>query len=114
MSELVKRLSEADSRVVLGDAGLSAAELHTRITRLRTVPLTFPDTRGGTTLDIAVDADRTVLDGADFTAGTGRLHIEGTLTLGRVPVRCTADVDLASRAGTGRIFEQRADHQETV
>jgi hypothetical protein len=103
MSELVNRLSGADSRVVLGDAGLSAAELHTRLTRLGAVPLTFADTRGGTTLDLAVDAERTVLDTADFTAGTGRLHLEGTLTLDRVPVRCTADVDLASRAGTGRL-----------
>ncbi|MFD4131467.1 hypothetical protein [Streptomyces goshikiensis] len=114
MSELVKRLSESDSPVVLGDAGLSGAELYARITRLRTVPLTFPDTRGGTTLDLAVDADRTVLDTADFTAGTGRLHIEGTLTLNRVPVRCTADIDLASRAGTGRMSDARQARQETA
>lgn len=56
MSELVKRLSESDNPVVLGDASLSGAELYARITRLRTVPLTFPGTRGGTTLDLAVDS----------------------------------------------------------
>ncbi|MEU7022176.1 hypothetical protein ABZ990_16135 [Streptomyces sp. NPDC046203] len=102
MSELINRLGETESPVVL-DAGIGPAELHTRLTRLRSVPLTFTGTRGGTVLDIAVDADRTALDTADFAAGTGRLHIEGTLTLDRVPARCVADVDLATRTGTGRL-----------
>ncbi|GAA2393278.1 hypothetical protein [Streptomyces coeruleofuscus] len=110
----VTRLSAADSPVVLGDDRLTAAELGIRITRLRTVPLTFEGPRGDTTLDVALDPDRTTVDGADFTAGTGRLHLEGELTLDETPLRCTADVDLATRRGTGRLLASERSTQETV
>ena len=31
------------------------------------------------------------------------VHVEGTLTLNYVPVRCVADIDLATLNGTGQL-----------
>ncbi|WP_018215463.1 hypothetical protein [Salinispora vitiensis] len=50
-----------------------------------------------------MDRDATDLSGADFVAGTGSVHVEGTLTLDFVPVRCVADLDVATLSGTGRL-----------
>jgi uncharacterized protein YbdZ (MbtH family) len=70
----------------------------------------FTESRGGTELGVRVDEDASELSGADLTAGTGRLRIVGDLVLDYVPVRCVADVDVATLAGEGRLepLEQAA------
>lgn len=50
-----------------------------------------------------LDLDRCDLDAADWQRGTGRIRLEGRLTLNFVKVRCQADVDLASLSGHGRL-----------
>jgi hypothetical protein len=49
--------------------------------------------------------DRAAVDlsGTDFEKGTGTLHVEGLLILNDDPVRCIADLDLATLKGTGRL-----------
>lgn len=101
--DLVARLSAADGPVRFGGPAKSAAELGRRITDLGYVTVEFVDTRGSTALGIVVDAAATDLSTADFAAGSGRIHLEGTLELNWQPVRCVATLDLASQQGTGRL-----------
>lgn len=103
MTDLVERLSRRDSPVVLGGPWTPPAELRRRIEQLRYVRLEFTGTRGGTVLGVTVDPAATDLTGADFAAGRGTVHVEGTLVLNHVPVRCVADLDLETRSGTGRL-----------
>lgn len=80
----------------------TAVELESRI-RLGHVHLTFTDTRGGTELGVQLDPAATNIDEADFTRGTGRVRIAGSLSLNFVPVRCIADIDLATLKGSGHL-----------
>jgi uncharacterized protein YbdZ (MbtH family) len=63
----------------------------------------FTETNGGTELGITVDRDATDLGAADFDAQRGRLVLVGDLTLDFEPVRCTAEIDLATFTGRGRL-----------
>lgn len=110
MNDLVRRLSAGDLPVVVGGPDPSAAELQQRLTDIGHVFVKFPDTSGGTDLGVRVDRDATDLSSADFAAGTGRVHVEGTLTLDYVPVRCIADFDVATLAGSGRLVVLKEAH----
>ncbi|MEL6702983.1 MAG: MbtH domain protein [Bacteroidota bacterium] len=103
MDSLVKRLSSGSQSV---EASLrperTAAELQEAIGR-ELVHIRFTETRGGTELGVALDMDRTDTGNADFAKGQGTVHLEGTLSLNYVPVRCVADIDLESLEGTGRL-----------
>ena len=103
MDELVERLAVPGHEVVIGGPSPSVEELHHRLTEQRFVFVKFPGTNGGTDLGLRVDDAATDLSAADFTNGTGTVHIEGTLTLNFTPVRAVADVDLASLRGTGHL-----------
>jgi uncharacterized protein YbdZ (MbtH family) len=70
------------------------------------VHLRFTDTRGGTELGVEVDRERSNLARADWSAATGSIHVQGTLELDLVPVRCVADIDLSTLSGSGSL--QRA------
>ena len=61
----------------------------------------FTDTRGGTELCVRLDNSATHCEQADFSAGTGPLHLEGTLRLNWTDVRCIADIELGTLAGKG-------------
>jgi len=63
----------------------------------------FTATQGGTDLGVRVDKARTDVSQADFDEGSGTVHVEGTLTLNYVKVRCIADIDLATQNGTGHL-----------
>jgi hypothetical protein len=51
-----------------------------------------------------VDKAATDVSEADFDQGTGVVHVEGTLTLNYVKVRCVADIDLALLKGAGHLM----------
>jgi hypothetical protein len=102
MDELTQRLS-ADNPVVVGGPTPTLEELRTRIEEIGTVFVKFTETRGGTDLGIELDRAATDTSQADFAAGTGTVHVEGTLILNDDPVRCIADIDLATLSGTGRL-----------
>jgi len=70
------------------------------------VHLKFVDTRGGTELGIELVSEQCRLEGADFDAARGAAHLEGNLVLDFVPMRCIADVDLATLSGSGRLVRR--------
>jgi uncharacterized protein YbdZ (MbtH family) len=67
------------------------------------VHIKFTDTRGGTELGFELDRGASDLSKADFEGGTGRIHVEGELTLNYQRVRCIADLDLATLTGEGHL-----------
>jgi uncharacterized protein YbdZ (MbtH family) len=68
------------------------------------VHVKFTETRGGTELGIRLDKGAKLP--GDGENGTGPLHLEGTVTLDFVPVRCVADIDLQSMTGKGYLVKQ--------
>ncbi|MFB6777224.1 MULTISPECIES: hypothetical protein [unclassified Streptomyces] len=103
MDELVERLSKEGQKVVVGGPSPSLEEFQRRLTEMGYVFVKFPDSGGTTDLGVRVDEAATDLGGADFAKGTGSVHVEGTLTLNYVQVRCLADIDLTSLSGSGHL-----------
>jgi hypothetical protein len=103
MNELVQRLAEGDHPVTVGGPQPSLQELRKRIEEIGYAFVKFTDTRGGTDLGVRVDKAATDVSQADFENGSGTVHVEGTLTLNYVKVRCVADIDLATLNGTGHL-----------
>jgi uncharacterized protein YbdZ (MbtH family) len=67
------------------------------------VHVKFTSTRGGTELGLRLNKDQLDLSQVDFGKGTGRVRLDGRLTLDYVKVRCIADIELPSLSGTGRL-----------
>ncbi|MCW2917365.1 MAG: MbtH domain protein [Actinomycetia bacterium] len=103
MDDLVRRLAEGPQPVTVGGPQPSLAELRRRVEEIGLVFVKFTETTGGTDLGVRLDRAATDLGGADFDNGRGSLHLEGTLLLNDVPVRCVADLDLATLDGSGRL-----------
>ncbi|MFE3031371.1 hypothetical protein ACFXKY_06950 [Streptomyces canus] len=102
MDELTQRLS-TDQPVEVGGPNPSLEEFRTRLDEIGTVFIKFTETRGGTDLGIQLDRPASDTSQADFDRGSGNVHVEGTLILNDDPVRCIADIDLATLKGTGRL-----------
>jgi hypothetical protein len=103
MDALTERLTRAGNAVVVGGPNPSVDDLRKRVEEIGYVLLKFTETIGGTEVGIALDLDATDASTADFESGRGSVHLEGTLFLNGDEVRCVADVDVASLAGTGRL-----------
>jgi len=103
MNELVQRLSEGDHPVTVGGPKPSLEEFRKRVEDMGYVFIKFTGTRGGTDLGVRVDKSATDLSQAKFQQATGVVHVEGTLTLNYVKVRCVADIHLESLDGTGHL-----------
>src|ERR1700720_3468354 len=93
MDDLVQRLSEGDHPVTVGGPKPSLEEFKKRVEDMGYVFIKFTGTRGGTDLGVRVDKAATDLSQAFFDQRTGIAHVEGTLTLNYVKVRCIADID---------------------
>lgn len=65
--------------------------------------LTFTDTRGGTSLGISIDPKKSKLNSADFEQEKGSVHIEGSLILDYVRLKCCADINLSDLEGIARL-----------
>jgi hypothetical protein len=98
MDDLVQRLSEGDHPTIVGGPKPSLEDFKFSVEDMGYVLIKFVETQGGTDLGMWVDADAT-----RFDCGKGLAHVEGTLTLNYVNVRCIADINLATLHGTGRI-----------
>lgn len=103
MDELVERLSRGDHPVTVGGPKPTLEEFRKRIEDMGYVFVKFTGTRGGTDLGVRVDKSATDLSQASFDQAKGTAHVEGTLTLNYVKVRCVADIDLATLNGTGHL-----------
>jgi hypothetical protein len=102
MNELTQRLT-ADQPVVMGGFEPTVEELRERVGEMGYVLIKFTETRGGTELGFPLDRDTADISAADFDLVSGTVHVEGDLTLNDDPVRCIADIDLATLKGTGRL-----------
>jgi hypothetical protein len=103
MDDLTRRLSDGPHPVTVGGPQPSLEDLQRRVEELGYVFVKFTETQGGTDLGVRLDRSASDTSAADFGAGTGSLHLEGTLYLNDDPVRCIADIDLATLNGTGRL-----------
>jgi hypothetical protein len=110
MDDLVQRLSEGDHPVTVGGPKPSLAEFRHRVEEMGYVFIKFTGTRGGTDLGVRVDKSATDLSQAYFDQATGIAHVEGTLTLNYVKVRCIADIDLETLNGTGHLVALEEVH----
>lgn len=102
MNELTERLTMAQP-IVMGGSQPTVEELRERVGEMGYVLVKFTETRGGTELGVRLDREATDLSAADFDNGAGTAHVEGFLILNDDPVRCIADIDLATLKGTGRL-----------
>jgi hypothetical protein len=102
MDDLTKRLSLSQP-VVVGGPEPSAEELQRRLEDIGVAFIKFTETRGGTDLGVRVDRAACDSSAASFDEKSGTVHVEGTLILNDDPVRCIADIDLATLKGTGRL-----------
>jgi hypothetical protein len=108
MNELTERLT-VEQPIVVGGADPTVQELSERTGEMGYVLVKFTQTRGGTELGFPLDRATTDLSNANFDGGTGTVHVEGNLILNDDPVRCIADIDLATLKGTGRLaLEEKA------
>jgi len=103
MNALVQKLSEGEHPVILGGPGPSREAFHQRLENPGYVFIKFTDTQGGTDLGVRIDKAATDSTRANFAEGTGIVHVEGTLILNYVRVRCYAEIDLQTLSGTGRL-----------
>lgn len=103
MNDLVMRLAEGDHPVAVGGPQPSLDEFRKRLEEIGYVFIKFTSTRGGTDLGVRVERASTDLSQADFRQGMGIVHIEGTLVLNYVKVRCVANIDLSTLHGTGHL-----------
>lgn len=104
MDKLVKRLARGQHPVVVGGPIPSREAFTRRIDEIGYVFLRFTDTSGGTEIGIRIDCNATGRS-RDSDAGSDPeiLHVEGTLELNYVPVRCIADIDVSSLTGWGHL-----------
>jgi hypothetical protein len=102
MNELTERLT-VEQPIVMGGADPTVEELRERTGEMGYVLVKFTRTRGGTELGFPLDRDATDLSAANFDEVTGTVHVEGHLILNDDPVRCIANIDLATLNGTGRL-----------
>jgi hypothetical protein len=103
MNALVEHLSQGDHQVAVEGSQLSLLEFQQRVEETGYVLIKFLETRGGTSLGMRVDRSATDLSQANFALGTGRVHLEGTLILDYVHVRCVADINLSNLQGNGHL-----------
>jgi uncharacterized protein YbdZ (MbtH family) len=108
-SELIDRLSQGDHPVEVSLRPQKTAQMFKERIDMGHVHVKFTDTKGTTELGVRLDRDATDLSKADFETGQGTVHVEGTLTLNYVPVRCVADIDLASFAGRGHLVSLKSE-----
>lgn len=107
MNELVKRLTKKQP-VQANRPDKSVAGLRERID-LNYVHVLF--TKTGTELGMYLDRDKCEWKPEDLEKGTGKIHLEGALTLNYDKVRCVTDIDLSTMAGTGCLSLIESDQE---
>ena len=106
MDELVERLSKGEHDVVIPLRPEPSMDAFRERLDVGFIYVKFTGTRGGTELGIDLDTGTVDLHEADLEAGSGRVRIEGDLTLNYENVRCIAEIDLPSFSGKGRLVPQ--------
>jgi uncharacterized protein YbdZ (MbtH family) len=100
---LVDRLCEGDHPLEVGLRPERNAKLFREAINRDYVLIKFTDTKGGTEIGCQLDRRASDFTGADFENERGTVHLEGTLTLDYVNVRCIADINLSTYSGNGHL-----------
>jgi uncharacterized protein YbdZ (MbtH family) len=100
---LVDRLCEGIHSVQVSVRPEKSIALFKEAIDRKFVHIRFANTRGGTEVGIQLDTSVCDCSKADFDHGSGAVHLEGSLTLDFVRVRCVADVLLPMLEGTGHL-----------
>src|SRR6202023_3385453 len=90
---LVDRLCEGDHPIEVGLRPERSVKLFKEAIDRNYVHIKFTQTKGGTELGLRLDLDSSDFKAGDFENGKGSVHIEGSLTLDYVKVKCVADID---------------------
>jgi uncharacterized protein YbdZ (MbtH family) len=101
--DLVKFLSEGDHPVEVGLRPEKTLKLFKEALDREYVHIKFTDTRGGTELGFKLDKEKSDFENADLDMGSGKIHIEGGLTLNYQKVQCIADIGLEMLTGHGHL-----------
>ncbi len=101
--DLVARLAKGVHPVEVGLHSEKTAQAFKSSIDRGYVHIKFTETKGGTELGVRLDTKASDWSQADFLLATGKVHIEGTLTLNYVKVRCIADLELKTLTGTGHL-----------
>jgi uncharacterized protein YbdZ (MbtH family) len=107
---LVDRLCEGEHPVEVGLRPERTVKLFKEAIDRDYVHIKFPCTRGGTELGFRLDKDNCDFSEADFDNKTGKVRLEGGLTLDYVKVRCMAEIDLNSLQGKGHLVKVDSAH----
>ena len=110
-ASLVDRLSTGQHPVAVSIRPEPTAQLLKEALDRGYVHVKFTNTTGGTELGVRLDTAACDFSKADFEAATGSIHLEGDLTLDYQRVRCVAEIDLQSLAGTGHLEKIEAGAQ---
>lgn len=103
MNELVKRLANGKHPIDFEFRTKELKEVKDRIDN-GFVFVSFVQTNGGTELGINIEKELTDISKANFEQGSGTLQISGTCTLNYQRIRCVAEVNLATRKGSGNLI----------
>ena len=103
MNDLVRRLCTGDHPVEVSLSPNKTVEALKQCIDREHVHVRFTDTKGGTELGFALNAEGTDISQADFNKGTGSVRLVGNLTLDYVQVRCIANIDLETLGGRGHL-----------
>ncbi len=111
---LVDRLCEGDHPVEIGLRPARTLTLFKEAIDRNYVHIKFTRTKGGTELGFSLDQEKSDFAAADFENGKGCVHVEGSLKLDYVSVRCVADIDLSSLEGIGRLIRVETEEASTA
>jgi uncharacterized protein YbdZ (MbtH family) len=98
---LVERLSQGEHPVAVSVTPEGSSQALSEAIARGYVHVTFTATRGGTELGLRLDREACEL--AALEAAQGTMRLVGRLTLDYVPVRCVAQVDVATLTGHGHL-----------
>ena len=99
----VARLTRGSHPVRLALGGRNGVDELKKAATAGYVHVEFTETQGGTTLGVRLNRDECDLQNCDTEPPAGRVRLVGGVTLDYVRLRCTAEVDLTTFAGSGRL-----------
>ena len=101
--DLVQFLTQGEHPVLAGRRADRTIAAFQESLRRRFVHVTFTDTIGETELGFELDSERSDVSQAVFDPSQGMIYLSGSLTLDNVPVRVSAEIDLSTLQGHGRL-----------
>lgn len=102
--DLVKRLSIGQHPVEATTRPKGSVDVFKEDIERGYVHIKFTDTRGGTELGFKLDREALRSVDLNFDQRSGKIHIEGNLSLDFVKVRCVAEIEIETLTGQGHLI----------